>query len=235
MRCTTPRATGSRNSIQYLDLYYPDPPSSGWKAAPSHRRGARLLHPHRPFWQPGLRDRRSRRQGLGGELPALRWRCMWPPAASPCASPVNGSRPKVGLHQNWMRDYDPTTGRYIQADPLGLVDGASVYGYARQNPGRWTEPFGLTATCPPWPSQLPPRRQHSTEAALKPRAPAVATDTLHEPYADPTRSPRPFPHTIRCPAALSIRAISAIWAGVVSQQPPTIVAPIPTQRMAKSA
>ena len=33
-----------------------------------------------------------------------------------------------GLYQNWMRDYDPTTGRYIEADPLGLVDGASVYG-----------------------------------------------------------------------------------------------------------
>ncbi|HQU70192.1 MAG TPA: RHS repeat-associated core domain-containing protein [Albidovulum sp.] len=28
-----------------------------------------------------------------------------------------------GLHQKWMRDYDPTTGRYIQADPLGLVSG----------------------------------------------------------------------------------------------------------------
>ena len=42
-----------------------------------------------------------------------------------------------------MRDYDPTTGRYMQADPLGLVDGASVYGYARQNPGRWTDPRGL--------------------------------------------------------------------------------------------
>ena len=38
------------------------------------------------------------------------------------------------MHQNWMRDYDPTTGRYIEADPLGLVDGASVYGYAGQNP-----------------------------------------------------------------------------------------------------
>ncbi|MEX0970946.1 MAG: RHS repeat-associated core domain-containing protein [Paracoccaceae bacterium] len=37
-----------------------------------------------------------------------------------------------GLHQNWMCDYDPTTGRYTQADPLGLVDGASVYGCARQ-------------------------------------------------------------------------------------------------------
>jgi uncharacterized protein RhaS with RHS repeats len=41
-----------------------------------------------------------------------------------------------------MRDYDPTTGRYIQADPLGLVDGASVYGYALQNPGRYTDPTG---------------------------------------------------------------------------------------------
>jgi RHS repeat-associated protein len=47
-----------------------------------------------------------------------------------------------GLHQNWMRDYDPTTGRYIQADPLGLVDGASVYGYALQNPGRYVDPRG---------------------------------------------------------------------------------------------
>ena len=45
-----------------------------------------------------------------------------------------------GLHQNWMRDYDPALGRYLQADPLGLVDGASVYGYALQNPGRWTDP-----------------------------------------------------------------------------------------------
>lgn len=33
-----------------------------------------------------------------------------------------------------MRDYDPTTGRYIQADPLELVDGAGVYGYALHNP-----------------------------------------------------------------------------------------------------
>ena len=41
-----------------------------------------------------------------------------------------------------MRDYDPTTGRYIEADPLGLVDGASVYGYVRQNPGRWVVPRG---------------------------------------------------------------------------------------------
>ena len=47
-----------------------------------------------------------------------------------------------GLHQNWMRDYDPTTGRYRQADPLGLVDGASVYGYVKGNPGRWVDRRG---------------------------------------------------------------------------------------------
>jgi len=46
------------------------------------------------------------------------------------------------LYQNWMRDYDPTLGRYIQADPLGLVDGASVYGYALQSPNRYVDPRG---------------------------------------------------------------------------------------------
>jgi RHS repeat-associated protein len=47
-----------------------------------------------------------------------------------------------GLHQNWMRDYDPATGRYLQADPLGLVDGASVYGYAYQSPLRYMDHRG---------------------------------------------------------------------------------------------
>jgi RHS repeat-associated protein len=55
---------------------------------------------------------------------------------------------EAGLYQNWMRDYDPATGRYLQADPLGLVDGASVYGYARQSPLRWTDPTGLNPAAP---------------------------------------------------------------------------------------
>lgn len=44
-----------------------------------------------------------------------------------------------------MRDYDPTTGRYIEPDPLGLIDGASVYGYVKENPGRWIDPRGEDA------------------------------------------------------------------------------------------
>ncbi|SFI65780.1 RHS repeat-associated core domain-containing protein [Jannaschia pohangensis] len=47
-----------------------------------------------------------------------------------------------GLHQNWMRDYDPTTGRYMQADPLGLINGASVYAYALSSPMVHTDPTG---------------------------------------------------------------------------------------------
>jgi len=61
----------------------------------------------------------------------------------------------TGFHQNWMRDYDPTLGRYIQADPLGLVDGAAVYTYALQNPHRYTDPRGEQSISLPGPVPLP--------------------------------------------------------------------------------
>ncbi|MBK9078116.1 MAG: hypothetical protein IPL91_02785 [Hyphomicrobium sp.] len=34
------------------------------------------------------------------------------------------------MHDNWHRHYDPSLGRYTQPDPLGFVDGPSVYAYA---------------------------------------------------------------------------------------------------------
>jgi RHS repeat-associated protein len=48
-----------------------------------------------------------------------------------------------GLAYNWHRTYDPTIGRYTQADPLGFVDGPSVYGYAGQSPVMRVDPTGL--------------------------------------------------------------------------------------------
>ncbi|HYF39920.1 MAG TPA: RHS repeat-associated core domain-containing protein, partial [Gemmatimonadales bacterium] len=48
-----------------------------------------------------------------------------------------------GLHQNGFRDYDPTTGRYVEADPLGLSAGENVYSYADENPVIVTDPTGL--------------------------------------------------------------------------------------------
>jgi RHS repeat-associated protein len=63
----------------------------------------------------------------------------------PARFPGQWFQAESGLHQNWMRDYDPTTGRYLQADPLGLVDGASVYGYALQSPMMYIDPRGENA------------------------------------------------------------------------------------------
>ncbi|WP_158516207.1 RHS repeat-associated core domain-containing protein [Bosea vaviloviae] len=50
---------------------------------------------------------------------------------------------ETGLHYNWHRTYDPTTGRYLQTDPLGNVDGPSVYAYASGSPMMWTDQEGL--------------------------------------------------------------------------------------------
>jgi RHS repeat-associated protein len=50
-----------------------------------------------------------------------------------------------GLHYNWYRHYDPTLGRYVQADPLGFVDGPSVYAYAESSPGMYNDPTGQFA------------------------------------------------------------------------------------------
>jgi RHS repeat-associated protein len=55
------------------------------------------------------------------------------------------SQTTTDLYYNKYRDYDPTTGRYIQADPIGLAGGASPYSYAMNNPLRYTDPSGLTS------------------------------------------------------------------------------------------
>jgi RHS repeat-associated protein len=50
---------------------------------------------------------------------------------------------ETGLHYNYFRDYDPTIGRYIQSDPIGLDGGISTYLYAHGSPTTRTDPLGL--------------------------------------------------------------------------------------------
>jgi RHS repeat-associated protein len=53
------------------------------------------------------------------------------------------SRTLADLYYNMHRDYDSSTGRYIQADPIGLDGGPSPYSYAMNNPLRYMDPSGL--------------------------------------------------------------------------------------------
>ena len=50
---------------------------------------------------------------------------------------------ETGLHYNYFRDYDPSVGRYVESDPIGLKGGANIYAYVASAPlGRFDE-FGL--------------------------------------------------------------------------------------------
>ena len=50
---------------------------------------------------------------------------------------------ETGLHYNYHRYYDPTTGRYLTADPIGLQGGMNLFAYSDNNPTRWMDPLGL--------------------------------------------------------------------------------------------
>lgn len=44
---------------------------------------------------------------------------------------------------SWHRFYDPSIGRYISADPIGLAGGINLYAYVGGDPVNWVDPWGL--------------------------------------------------------------------------------------------
>ena len=44
---------------------------------------------------------------------------------------------------SWNRFYDPDTGRYVSADPLGLDGGINLYAYVLGNPVNYSDQDGL--------------------------------------------------------------------------------------------
>ncbi len=73
---------------------------------------------------------------------------------------------ETGLHYNWNRYYDPETGRYISADPIGLRGGMNLYAYVKNDPVNAIDPKGLhynpvAEHGMDWDTIIPPRPQEN--------------------------------------------------------------------------
>jgi len=89
---------------------------------------------------------------------------------------------ETGLHYNGARDYDPTTGRYLEPNPVGLRSGVNLYTYAGDNPLSASDPSGLGLVAP---------QGASSSGAAEAKAPASGWQGI------------PLPRTLR--------AIDAPW------------------------
>jgi len=54
---------------------------------------------------------------------------------------------ETGFHYNYLRYYDPRTGRYLRPDPIGLEEGYNLFIYVTNNPIMLTDPTGEKVSC----------------------------------------------------------------------------------------
>ena len=54
---------------------------------------------------------------------------------------------ETGLHYNYVRTYDPSTGRYLESDPMGLRADINTYTYVGGNPIKYVDIYGLYKLC----------------------------------------------------------------------------------------
>ncbi|WP_102923528.1 RHS repeat-associated core domain-containing protein [Streptomyces noursei] len=121
-------------------------------------------------------------------------------AYTPLRFPGQYFDPETALHYNYFRHYDPETGRYLSADPLGLEPGPNPTSYV-PNPHTAVDPLGLSACNTAAQADLAKMRSEMG-------VPAIANDTQkpmstlgrldmdgHDPlYGQNGRLPRPAPY-----------------------------------------
>ncbi len=72
-----------------------------------------------------------------------RKRHRWRERASRQRYPGQRADAASGLNYNYFRDYEPSSGRYLESDPIGLAGGISGYAYVGGEPLKFFDPEGL--------------------------------------------------------------------------------------------
>jgi RHS repeat-associated protein len=94
--------------------------------------------------------------------------------------------PETGLVYIRNRYYDPEMGRFVSTDPMGYVDGPSLYTFASNNPANLGDPSGLCPSCEvmaehrefeEFVSTLPPEQQ-AREREMKRKGELQATSVM---------------------------------------------------------
>lgn len=74
---------------------------------------------------------------------------------------------ETGTHYNYFRHYDPSTGRYMESDPIGLAGGINTYAYVNDNSLRFIDPLGLCSQKPQPSTPNPDSDQFSVNDCIK--------------------------------------------------------------------
>ena len=135
---------------------------------------------------------------------------------------------ETNTHYNYMRDYDPSLGRYTESDLVGLRGGINTYAYVKDNPLSWIDPRGLvrwsgTSRSFNWLAYSRDEYELESECKCGIRARiTVMVDSLGVGFgASSTRSANDFEDHFACPnpmafagAALTYSATAAARFGV---------------------
>jgi RHS repeat-associated protein len=97
---------------------------------------------------------------------------------------------ETNLFYNYFRDYDPSIGRYVESDPIGLRGGINTYSYADEDPVGSMDQYGLKGKGKP--PTKPSKGNTGLIDALADALPQPPNFNFGDPIPGPPREPKPF-------------------------------------------